>query len=274
MIITLVVMLAALAVSPAWADGPTDRTGRAEVRFLEGMIDHHQMALDMANDCLTKATTESLVTLCQNVIADQSREIEIMRGWLLVWYGIEYQPMSMLDMHHMTQSGGMMGGGMMQDGGMMGGGMMQDGGMMGGGMMQGGDTTQGGDPMQPGMQMGTATPVAPATGGEHDQHHPDAAAPAQAPASGAMPGGMMMDPPGMMGMMAWYHHHLTGVDYEIAWVEAMIDHHDDALFMSERIIGVTERPELDALAQGIIDKQTSEIEMMEGLLTELSAMTM
>src|SRR5512134_1428549 len=93
MVIMLVVAMIGMAVSPAWADGPTDRTGRAEVRFLEGMIDHHQMALDMANDCLTKATTESLRTLCQNVITDQSREIEIMRGWLLVWYGIDYQSM-------------------------------------------------------------------------------------------------------------------------------------------------------------------------------------
>jgi uncharacterized protein (DUF305 family) len=267
MVITLVLVLTAMAVSPAWANGPTDRAGRAEVRFLEGMIDHHQMALDMANDCLAIATTESLRTLCQNVITDQSREIEIMRGWLLVWYGIEYQPMSMLDMHHM-----MMQGGMMQSGGMMGGGMMQDSGMMGGGMMQGGNTTPGSDPMQPGMQMGTATPAAPVTGTEHDQHHPDAAAPAQ---GGMMQGSTMpMDPPGMMGMMGWYHHHLTGTDYEIAWLEAMIDHHDDALHMSERILGVTARPELQALAQGIIDKQTAEIDMMEGLITELSAMPM
>ncbi len=80
---------------------------------------------------------------------------------------------------------------------------------------------------------------------------------------------MPMDPAGMMGMMGWYHHHLTGVDYEIAWLEAMIDHHDDALHMSQRILSVTERPELQALAQGIIDAQTGEIEVMEGLITEL-----
>ncbi len=156
---TLVVMMMSFFVAPVWADGPTNRTERAEVRFLEGMIDHHAMALDMAHDCLEKATTPSVRDLCQNVITAQSREIEIMRGWLLVWYGIEYQPMSMMDMHYMAQ-GGMMQGGMMQ------GGMMQDG-MMQGGMM--GDMMQGGMMAQPGQSApGRAVrlhglPVAPAT---------------------------------------------------------------------------------------------------------------
>ncbi|RPI92222.1 MAG: DUF305 domain-containing protein, partial [Chloroflexi bacterium] len=99
----LVVIAAATLVSPVWADGPVNRTERAEVRFLEGMIDHHQMALDMAYDCWSKATTQAVLDACQNVITAQTREIEIMRGWLLVWYGIEYHPMSMLEMHHMQQ---------------------------------------------------------------------------------------------------------------------------------------------------------------------------
>ena len=63
---------------------------------------------------------------------------------------------------------------------------------------------------------------------------------------------------------------LTGVDYEIAWLEAMIDHHDDALHMSERILKVTERPELQTLAQGILDAQTAEIAQMETMITDLS----
>ena len=55
---TLIVIMMSLFAAPVWADGPVNRTERAEVRFLEGMIDHHQMALDMAHDCLTKATTQ------------------------------------------------------------------------------------------------------------------------------------------------------------------------------------------------------------------------
>ncbi len=231
---TLIVIMMSLFAAPVWADGPTNRTERAEVRFLEGMIDHHAMALDMAHDCLEKAATPSVRDLCQNVITAQSREIEIMRGWLLVWYGIEYQPMSMMGMHHMMQ-GGMMQGGMMQSA-----------------------------PVDPSLQ---GTPVPSAPGSQHEQHHPDTVVPAQP--VGPTP----TEPAGMMGMMGWYSYHLTGVDYEIAWLEAMIDHHDDALHMSQRILGITERPELQALAQGIIDAQTGETEFMEGLLSELGVAT-
>lgn len=44
------VIIAILPISPILADGPIEgRAGRAEIRFLEGMIDYHQMALDMGN---------------------------------------------------------------------------------------------------------------------------------------------------------------------------------------------------------------------------------
>ena len=45
----LVLVLLSVGVSATLADSPViGRAGRAEVRFLEGMMDHHQMALDMA----------------------------------------------------------------------------------------------------------------------------------------------------------------------------------------------------------------------------------
>jgi len=155
------------------------------------MIDHHQMALDMATDCLNKAQTESVVELCNNVITAQSAEIAQMQTWLLEWYDIEYAPMSMMDMN---------------DDGM--------GGMHGG----------------------------------HAEHR---------------------DPPMMMGMMAGLSR-LEGVEYEIAWLEAMIDHHDDALHMSERVLLYAEHEDLITLAEAIISAQTAEIEYMESLIIELS----
>ena len=50
--------------------------------FLEGMIPHHQDAVDMSKLCLQKAARAELKRFCQGVIAVQSREIEQYRQWL------------------------------------------------------------------------------------------------------------------------------------------------------------------------------------------------
>lgn len=179
----------------ASADEPvTGRAGRAEVRFLQGMIDHHTMALDMAGDCLKKAKTDTVLKLCQGVIDAQSAEIKTMRGWLLSWYNIDYTPMSMLGMADLH--GGSSGG-----------------------------------------------------HGEHNQ-----------PAT---------DPAGMMGMMAGLNR-LEGREYEVAWLEAMIDHHDDALHMSERVLNLAQHADLKTLAEAIITAQTAEIALMEQIILDLS----
>lgn len=189
-----------------FADGPIEgRPGRAELRFLEGMIDHHQMALDMANDCLAKASTESVKTLCQNIIDAQSTEITTMQDWVFDWYNVNYNPMSMTDMMAMMDEG-----------------------------MEGMDHST-----MEGMEGMPAT-----------------------------------DPAMMMGMMAGLNR-LEGVEYEVAFLESMIDHHDDAIHMSERILERApegeSHPELRELAQQIIDDQTAEIEAMETQLTELGS---
>ena len=172
------------------------RAGRAELRFLEGMIDHHQMALDMANDCLENADSDSVTSLCQTIIDAQSVEISLMQGWLLDWYNVEYAPVSMMDMSAMDDMG-------------------------------------------------------------HAEHS-------------GMP---FTDPSMMMGMMAGLNR-LDGVDYDIAWLESMIDHHDDAIHMSERLLGrIAENgghADLIALAEQIIADQSAEIDAMELLLSDLS----
>lgn len=198
----LLVALIGVAVVPLVSadDVIEGRAGRAELRFLEGMIDHHQMALDMANDCLAVATTASVTTLCQAIIDAQTAEIETMQGWLLVWYNVDYVPLSML-------------GDDMDMGGMDHSGMAMD----------------------------------------------------------DMP---FTDPSMTMGMMAGLNR-LEGVDYEIAWLESMVDHHDDAIHMAERILERAPEgsghAELNALAQQIIADQSAEIELIEQLIIELSA---
>ncbi len=408
--------------STVFADEPVEgRAGRAEVRFLEGMIDHHQMAVDMANDCMTKAATDSVGTICQNVITAQTREIQIMRGWLLSWYGIEYTPTSMLHSDHEAARGENQGGMGMMDGGMMFGdmmgmmdsmsdmmgqmsgmmdsmmqggmGMMGEGGMMQGGMMDGTGAMQGdrmemmgempieltnalmsltgtltigqllertadldpstpliealdtliasGEfttdaeaviPMMGGMTFGQWTMMgnemhnltladiqemqghladaanatlltmmmhhmevmvsgdsgAAASEGDHEAHHPDGGDASESSDHSQHEGGTaqgsdhsehqgggstgtLTDPAMTMGMFAGLNR-LTGVDYEIAWLEAMIDHHDDALNMAERIMEAAPEgvghEQLRELAQRIITDQTAEIETMEALIVE------
>jgi uncharacterized protein (DUF305 family) len=197
--ITLVLLLLLAGVVAA---EELSRNERAEIRFLQGMVDHHQMALDMAADCLEKASTPSVMTVCESVIAAQSAEIELMQGWLLDWYNIAYEPMSMmemLDMMEMSVMGGM-------------------------------DSMHGGH--------------------------------------GAMADTPFTDPPMMMGMFAGFNR-LEGVAYEIAWLESMIDHHDDALHMSQRILSRVAHDELGELAEQIVADQMTEIELMESLILEL-----
>lgn len=84
----------------------------------------------------------------------------------------------------------------------------------------------------------------------------------------------MSDPVMTMGMFAGLSA-LTGIDYEIAWLEAMIDHHDDALHMAERILEAAPEGvghgDLRALATQIISDQTAEIALMEGMIADLSS---
>lgn len=79
-------------VTIASAPAPSPSTANFEIRFMTGMIDHHQMAVEMAEICLSKAVHEELRSMCQNIIATQSAEIQEMQSWLQQWYGITYEP--------------------------------------------------------------------------------------------------------------------------------------------------------------------------------------
>ena len=52
---------------------------------MEDMIDHHAMAVMMAEMCTMKVVHPELITLCQNIIASQSAEIQMMQTWLQDW---------------------------------------------------------------------------------------------------------------------------------------------------------------------------------------------
>lgn len=97
----VMLMLAAMFAgftTPAFADAPAPdkQTADYEIKFMENMIDHHAMAVMMAEMCTMKAIHPELITTCDNIIASQSAEIEMMQTWLQDWYGISYEPKMMM----------------------------------------------------------------------------------------------------------------------------------------------------------------------------------
>ena len=79
---------------PVAADAPAPHPGTArfEVRFMEDMIDHHAMAVEMGQLCVTKAIHEDLRTLCTEIITAQQQEIATMQSWLQAWYNRTHEP--------------------------------------------------------------------------------------------------------------------------------------------------------------------------------------
>lgn len=59
---------------------------------MTGMMDHHQMAVMMAELCIAQAAHAELRSLCENVRTAQMSEIEEMQTWLRQWYGTSYEP--------------------------------------------------------------------------------------------------------------------------------------------------------------------------------------
>ena len=78
--------------APASQPAPNRGTANFEVRFLTGMIDHHHMAVMMAEMCPGRATHAELLQLCESIRTSQMEEIEMMQQWLRDWYGVNYAP--------------------------------------------------------------------------------------------------------------------------------------------------------------------------------------
>lgn len=92
--IVLVLALSFAVVSPAFASAPAPdkSTAKFEIEFMQDMIDHHMMAVMMAEMCVEKAVHEELRMVCEQIIATQSQEMMMMQMWLQDWYGITYMP--------------------------------------------------------------------------------------------------------------------------------------------------------------------------------------
>ena len=88
-----------------------------------------------------------------------------------------------------------------------------------------------------------------------------------------MPGGMMGTPgampgPGGMGMMMDMEQEIarlcaTTENFDLAFIDAMIPHHQMAVMMAQMATMRAEHPELQTLAQTMVDDQQREIEQMQ-----------
>lgn len=75
--------LDAFANAPkAEADQVEAELNADEAQFLQDMIPHHEMALEMAKAVMPKASSEKVIKLAEGVIAAQAGEIELMQTWL------------------------------------------------------------------------------------------------------------------------------------------------------------------------------------------------
>jgi len=57
-----------------------------EKAFIETMIAHHQGAIDMANLIPSRTGKPELNKLGEDIISAQSKEIEMMEGWMEEWF--------------------------------------------------------------------------------------------------------------------------------------------------------------------------------------------
>jgi uncharacterized protein (DUF305 family) len=53
--------------------------------FISGMIEHHQGAIDMAKDAQANAKHKEIKQMADEIIAAQTKEIELMKTWEKEW---------------------------------------------------------------------------------------------------------------------------------------------------------------------------------------------
>lgn len=83
--------------------GSNAESAAFETAYMEGMIDHHSMAVEMGGMCVESATHEELRTMCEGIVSGQTAEIEQFQTWLSDWYGVDHEPQMSEADHQMTQ---------------------------------------------------------------------------------------------------------------------------------------------------------------------------
>ena len=79
----------------------------ADVTFAQGMIPHHEQAIEMAQMAQGRAQDPRVLDLASRIEAAQQPEIDTLAGWLEEW-GVEDSGMGGMDHGGMDHGGGMM----------------------------------------------------------------------------------------------------------------------------------------------------------------------
>ena len=61
---------------------PPKNLGMNEIMFAQGMIPHHQQAIDMSNMALKNGASPEVTKLAKGIIAAQGKEISQLKYWL------------------------------------------------------------------------------------------------------------------------------------------------------------------------------------------------
>ena len=69
----------------ATSNGQAGGNTAADVTFAQGMVPHHQQALDMAKLVPSRSTNAKVLDLAKRVEGAQDPEIQKMNGWLKAW---------------------------------------------------------------------------------------------------------------------------------------------------------------------------------------------
>ena len=89
------------------ANSQSDQPNQADVAFVQGMIPHHQQAIEMAGLIDGRTDRPELAKLANDVNTTQSAEVSKMQGWLQAW-GKPSSGMGEMD-HGASPMPGMMG---------------------------------------------------------------------------------------------------------------------------------------------------------------------
>ena len=77
----------------------------SDVRFLDQMTMHHQMAVEMARTAVTKASSPEVRRMAQTMVSDQEGEIAQMETWRREWFPDEAAPDTAMSTGEMAAMG-------------------------------------------------------------------------------------------------------------------------------------------------------------------------